>query len=102
MKKTVYLNDFINEFHAIRPDNFSDEGLKALFSFFEEFEDDIELDVIAICCDYSEASMQEIIDSFNIDIDYERNIYMQVMDFLDKNTCVIGDTSFGTIVFQNF
>ena len=102
MKKTINLNDFINEFHAIRPDNFSDEGLKGLFSFFEEFEDDIELDVIAICCDYSEASIHEIIDSFNIDIDYERNIYMQVMDFLDKNTCVIGDTSFGTIVFQNF
>jgi len=102
MIKTINLNDFRNEFQAIRPDNFSYEGLETLFSFFEEFEDDIELDVIAICCAYSEQTIPEIIESYDIDVDYERNIYMQVMDFLEKHTCVIGDTSFGTIVFQNF
>jgi hypothetical protein len=41
-----------------RPDNFSYPGLLALWEYFEEYEDstgeEIELDVIAICCEYSE------------------------------------------------
>lgn len=102
MIKTINLNDFRNEFEAIRPNNFTYEGLEILFNFFEEFEDDIELDVIAICCDYQESTIPEIIDAYDIDIDYERNVYMQVMDFLEKHTCVIGDTSVNTIVFQQF
>lgn len=48
--------DFISAFKSIRPDNFSYEGLKALYGYFEELSDDqnIELDVIAICCSYRE------------------------------------------------
>jgi hypothetical protein len=50
--------DFISAFKSIRPENFSYEGLKALFNYLEgESEDcdsNIELDVIAICCEYSE------------------------------------------------
>jgi hypothetical protein len=50
--------DFISAFKSIRPDSFSYEGLKALFNYLEgESEDcdsNIELDVIAICCEYSE------------------------------------------------
>lgn len=48
--------DFISAFKSIRPENFSYEGLKALYGYFEELSDDqnIELDVIAICCDYTE------------------------------------------------
>ena len=45
---------------ALRPDSFSYEGLSALFEMFEQMEEDtgieVELDVIAICCDYSEYS----------------------------------------------
>ena len=102
MKQTINLSQFRDAFQSIRPDNFSYEGLENLFSFFEEFDEDIELDVIAICCDYSEQTIPEIIESYDIDVDYERNIYMQVMDFLEKHTCVIGDTPHGTIVFQQF
>lgn len=48
--------DFISAFKSIRPDNFSYEGLKALYGYFEELSDDqnIEFDVIAICCDFTE------------------------------------------------
>ena len=58
MKTNVSQYDFTEAFRAIRPDNFSYEGLKALFEWFEQLEDDmgqeIELDVIAICCDFTE------------------------------------------------
>jgi len=58
MKTTVYQHDFWEAFRKICPDNFSYEGLQALFNYFEDYEDqtgeEIELDVIAICCDFTE------------------------------------------------
>lgn len=59
MYKTITENSFIDEFrYAGRGDNFSREGLIALFNFFNEMEEEtnekIELDVVAICCDFTE------------------------------------------------
>lgn len=58
MKQTVYLEDFRRAFQSTRPNNFSYEGLIALYNYFQNLEDDIgeelDLDVIAVCCDYSE------------------------------------------------
>ena len=51
-------NDFIDAFKALRPENFSYQGLQALYAHLEELEADtgtpVEMDVIAICCEYSE------------------------------------------------
>lgn len=58
MKKTIDLYSFRDAFQRVRSGNFSYEGLEALFGYLEEYEDstgeEIELDVIGICCDYSE------------------------------------------------
>jgi hypothetical protein len=59
MQKTLSQYDFTEAFRlAGRKDQFSYSGLKALFDYFEEMEDgcgeEMELDVIAICCEYSE------------------------------------------------
>tara|TARA_R110002051_G_scaffold214873_1_gene279606 strand:- start:2 stop:301 length:300 start_codon:yes stop_codon:yes gene_type:complete len=58
MINTVSQNDFVDAFKRSRPNNFSYEGLLALFDWLEMLEEDcdqkIELDVIAICCEYSE------------------------------------------------
>ena len=58
MKTTVSKTDFVDAFTKMRPSNFSYEGLIALYDYLENFEEDtdkeIELDVIAFCCDYSE------------------------------------------------
>ena len=58
MKQTITESMFIDAFMRIRPHNFSYNGLKALFGYFEQYEEDtgedIELDVIAICCEYGE------------------------------------------------
>lgn len=62
MKQTVNFSDFVDAFFRThnRMDQFSYEGLKALFEHLEQYEEDMgeemELDVIAICCDYSEHS----------------------------------------------
>jgi len=58
MKTTVSKTDFVDAFTKMRPSNFSYEGLIALYDYLENFEEDtdkeIELDVIAFCCDYTE------------------------------------------------
>lgn len=69
MKTTVYLDEFRNYFAQIRPDNFSHEGLGVLFDYLEEANPEMELDVIGICCDFSQCSLDEFIDSFAIKTD---------------------------------
>ena len=58
MKTTATITDFVNAFEKLRPDNFSYEGLESLYNYLTDYERDtdteIELDVIALCCDYSE------------------------------------------------
>jgi len=64
MKQTVTENMFIDSFTGGYKDNFSYEGKKALFEWLEQYEDDcdteLELDPIALCCEFTEfASIEE-------------------------------------------
>lgn len=59
MFEQVNEGEFIQRFALMnRKENFSYEGRKALFEYFEQLEDGtgekIEFDCIAICCDYNE------------------------------------------------
>ena len=58
MKKSVSITDFMDAFEKMRPANFTYEGLECLYNYLIDYEQDtgteIELDVIALCCDYSE------------------------------------------------
>ena len=58
MKQTINEFDFVQAFKELRPDNFSKAGLFALYDYLELLGDDIgeeiELDVIALCCEYAE------------------------------------------------
>jgi len=58
MKKSVSITDFMDAFTKMRPSNFTYEGLECLYNYLIDYERDtdteIELDVIALCCDYSE------------------------------------------------
>lgn len=65
MKKTVDSYYFINEFNSRLPNQFTYEGLESLYDYFDDYEkstgEEIELDVIAICCDYAEYSKDELV-----------------------------------------
>ena len=59
MIQTITKSDFTSAFHRMgRGNNFTYEGLSALYDYLEDYEDStgeqIELDVIAFCCEYSE------------------------------------------------
>jgi hypothetical protein len=58
MKQSINFYQFAEQFQALRPNSFSREGLIALWEYLEQFEEDtgheIEFDVIALCCDFTE------------------------------------------------
>jgi hypothetical protein len=64
MKTTVNFNDFQDAFRRFdRANQFSRAGLSALFDYLEEIEQDtgeeMELDVIGLCCDFMEFDSAE-------------------------------------------
>ena len=70
MKQSVSIYDFERAFKRCERENFSYDGLKALFEYLEEYEEgtgeEIELDVIALCCDYMEYdSLKEYNDAYD-------------------------------------
>lgn len=77
MKQTVSASDFVDAFRAHnRQEQFSYDGLHALFDYLEEMEEgmgtEMELDVVAICCDYSEfASAVEAATEYGWEADSE-------------------------------
>lgn len=101
--KTIGSYEFIDEFMAIRPDNFTRSGLDILFDYLENQDGDVELDVIALCCEYEEASTQNIIDMFP---DHLIGSHVSIYDalyILGQETEVIGyDEAADVIVFRSF
>ena len=93
MKQTVNFTDFRDAFEAIRPSNFTYEGLQALFEWLEEYEEstgeELELDVIALCCDYTEYTSLE-----KFQMDYGDQ-YATIDDIQDETTVIeIGNGGF--------
>lgn len=106
MKQTIGLSQFQDAFDAIRPNNFSYEGLEQLFDYFESYEADtgeeIELDVIAICCEYQESTIEEIETAYGYDMELEKPLTLEgALTYLSGQTSVIGHTD-TTIIFQDF
>jgi len=104
MKTTVSKYDFERAFvTADRKENFSYEGLAVLFDYLEELEvstgEELELDVIALCCEYTEDNPDDIIANYSIDVeglDDDEKIEA-VRDYLTENTQLVGETSTGFV-----
>ena len=100
MIQTVNNSDFHNAFNRMdRNNQFSYEALNLIYDYFEFIEQDtgepVELDVIAICCKYSEMTPEEVMQSYNLDENED------VLEFLTMSTTVIGECN-GSIVFAQF
>ena len=97
---------FRDAFRSVgRGTQFSYEALGLLFDYFEDNAPDMELDVIAVCCDYAEEPVDYIIDTYVIDVDTdaseERKMH-EVMEWLQNNTQVVGCTSSGIVYCSSF
>ena len=99
MIRTINEYDFIDAFKKMgREDNFSYDGLVALYEYLEMLEDDlgqeIELDVIALCCEYTEYDNLE-----EFQADYGED-YETIEDIQNATTVImIDDDSF---IIQQF
>lgn len=112
MKKTVYRDEFVSEFlqSDTYKNNFSREALNLLFDYFEEFEDStgesIEFDLLAICCDFMESTVSEIIDYYGYMMNEDRLSpdagIAYIQEFLEHHTQFVGFTDSGSIVYQQF
>ena len=92
--QTVNKNQFIDAFRTwdTYKNNFSYEGLQALYDYLWEVSEcmdnqQIELDVVAICCDYTEyENFQEFVDAYGNEYKY---IFGGNNDCIDYYTSVI-------------
>ena len=93
----VYPCEFKQAFNSIRPNNFSYEALEAMYEYFDDLSEDIgqpyELDVISICCEFTEYENLEEVQSNYWDI--------KSLDDLQYHTRVI-ELSNGGLVIQDF
>jgi len=63
---------FIDSFQAIRPDNFSYAGLQTLYEYFTDMDsEEMELDVIGICCDFCQYTEEEALEAYGVESMYE-------------------------------
>lgn len=111
MKTTVTRSDFHAAFNQVRPDQFSRDARNALFDWLSEIEQDtgeeMELDVVSICCDWTEyASAVEAAEAYGWEADEptdERSDMSdrEAMAFLSEETTVL-DTDSGSVLVLNF
>ena len=101
MKTSVNVYDFERAFIAMgRENNFSYAGQHALFEYLEQYEEDcgeeIELDVVALCCEYTEyENLEEFHDNFD-KVDYPD------LDTLRDHTQVIELENSDGFIIQDF
>jgi hypothetical protein len=109
MKQSVNFSAFVDAFHAHdRYDQFGYQALRVIFDYLEEYEEstgeELELDVISICCDYATQHFADIAEAYGIELDpedSEEDQKKQVKDFLEVETIVLGETDC-EIVYQQF
>lgn len=109
MKQTVNFSDFVDAFRAYdRYDQFGYQALMVIFEYLEEMENltgqELELDVVAICCDYATDNWEAIAENYSIDLsglDDEEEKQEAVIKYLNENTIVLGQTDC-EIVYQAF
>jgi hypothetical protein len=91
----THVSQFRDEFHrAGRRHHFSYDGFDILFNWLEENYPDYDLDVVQLCCDYAEATPDQLVEAYSIDSD--------VIKYIDHNSIVLGVTSTGNVVYAQF
>ena len=102
---TVYKSEFMDRLTADKHASWSREGAEALFEYLDELSRDlgepIEFDLVALRCDYSEGTVDEIIDYHSLDVsdaegDEDEKTDL-VRDFLESHTTIVGETSNGFV-----
>ena len=124
--QTILQYQFIEMMQAARPDNFTVSGLRVLFDHLDQVSDEcsepMEFDAIAIACDYTEAGAVEVYNRYTPDLNLDDDDQLlfdqyhnteeahlledmlkpQIIEYLECNTCFVGETNNGSLVFADF
>jgi hypothetical protein len=103
MKQTINKYDFHRAFETMgRSNQFSYEGRQCLFEYLEQLEEDlgeeIELDVIALCCDYSEDTVKNILKEYSLESLEDLRHHTIVIDVDTSDD----DENNHTVIYQSF
>lgn len=119
MIHTVNFSQFCDSFSETYKNNFSYEGKRALFEYLEEYEDSIgqrvELDIVALCCEYSEHdSAYEAMQQYQPEdmpvegeagddlVEIQAKNEAKALEWLEERTQVITIPDTGRIIIANF
>jgi hypothetical protein len=100
------ISQFSEQFQkANRTCQFSYEALTLLYNYLEDVNPDYELDVIELCCEYIEQDWDDIATSYDIDLTQCNKDDIDackgaVLNYLECNTSVVGETNNGFIFAQ--
>ena len=108
--QTLSKSSFIDAFkQSSRKDQFSYDALEAIYEYLEDYSNDtgenVELDIVAICCEWSEMTWKEVALSYGVDLsqctdDDER--IGEIESFLCDNTMFTALPDGESFVFIQF
>ena len=111
IKQNVNFNMFLDSFSDTYRHNFTQEGRIALFDYLEQLSEDlgedIELDIVALCCKYAE---YENLEELRCDYTEYENLEelqgnyssIETMEDLENKTQVIRFNDSKAFIIQNF
>lgn len=107
--QSVSFSEFREAFRVHdRGDQFSPNALRGLFDYLEEYSEatgkDEELDVIALCCDFTELSFSDAAQDYSIDVSEcadDEEMRETVLDYLNNRSLVVWHDD-ETVLFQVF
>lgn len=86
MKITVDAAMAKERFEKYGRDHYSIEGIEALLDYYNEIDENMELDVIAICCDCTEFGEDCCLSFFAMILDYEKLVMEDYADDWNEMT----------------
>ena len=113
MIKTINEYEFIRAFENMgREEQFSYNGKIALFNYLEDYEENVgeqmELDIIALCCEFTEYTIEEyrndninIYDNIIDELMNECDIMESLREYLEERTIFI-EVDEDSFIIQNY
>ena len=110
--QTVNVHTFREAFKSMgRQDQFSYDGLEALYEFLEDMSqdtgEDYELDVVGLCCDFSEDTYKDILSNYDLasfeemaELDDDEQMEL-IVERLNEETIVVYHDD-EKVLYQNF
>ena len=105
----VTKHSFIDAFKlSSRKDQFSYDALGVIFEYLDEYSQDsgenVELDIVAICCEYAESSLSALASDYDIDLEglEGEDRIEAIVNYMEQNTSVLGMVDDETMVYQQF